>query len=251
MIEKVSVITIVKDHEKGLVATLDSLRSQNHTNWESVIVIGESSDNTPAIANIFEENNSNVVIVNQKSKGIYQAMNEGIEASSGKYLVFMNAGDIFSSSDSLCEMLVEITTHDCGIVIGGYRVLGDDRIFSYSDKKISNTQFAFNLKFGCHQAMIFSKDAISSFGGYDYNYKLCADYKLVLQILSTEGGRRVNKVLAGVEPGGVSDRSLAQVHSEKHAIRTSILGYKIWFPSLIWKLIILANIRIKSLRIKF
>jgi glycosyltransferase involved in cell wall biosynthesis len=112
MIEKVSVITIVKDHEKGLIATLDSLRSQKHTNWESVIVIGESSDNTPAIANIFETNNSNVVIVNQKSKGIYQAMNEGIEASSGKYLVFMNAGDIFSDSDSLSEMLVEITNHN-------------------------------------------------------------------------------------------------------------------------------------------
>ena len=249
MIEKVSVITIVKDHDRGLVATLDSLLSQRNTNWESIIVIGESSDNTQTIANKFKEKNSNVIIINQKSKGIYQAMNEGIDASSGKYLVFMNAGDIFSDSDSLSEMQVEIENHNCGMVVGGYRILGEGKQFSYSDKEISSLQFAFNLKFGCHQAMIFSKDAVLSFGGYDDKYKLCADYKLVLQILSAEGGRRVNKVLAGVEPGGVSDRSLALVHAEKHSIRTSTLGYKIWVPSLIWKLLILANIRIKSLRI--
>jgi glycosyltransferase involved in cell wall biosynthesis len=251
MIEKVSVITIVKDHEKGLVATLESLLAQKNINWESVIVVSESVDKTQNIANCFKEQNRNVIVVNQISKGIYQAMNEGIYASTGKYLVFMNAGDVFSNPESLSGMCNEIQNHKCGVIVGGYRVLGKDKIFSYSEKKLSSLRFAFNLKSGCHQAMIFSRVSVLKFRGYDSSFKLCADYRLVLQILSMDGGRRVNTVFAAVEPGGISDRSLTYVHSEKHDIRKEILGKLIWLPSLIWKILILAKIKTKRSRIKF
>lgn len=246
MSKKVSVITIVKDHEKGLVATLESLFSQSYANWESVIVVGPSSDNTLTKALKIESENEKVLLINQESKGIYQAMNEGIEAATGEYLIFMNAGDTFSDINSLYEMFRAILKHKKGIVIGGYRVLGQERRFSFKEKRVSSLRFAFNLKFGCHQAMIFSRRAVVRFCGYDTAYKLCADYKLILQILKQDGGIRVSNIFAAVEPGGISDRSLSNVHYEKHEIRSEFFGTLIWLPSVIWRMLILTKMRFKK-----
>ena len=246
MSEKVSVITIVKDHEKGLVATLDSLVSQSFVKWESVIVVGFSNDDTLMEAIRIKSENPQVLLVNQKSTGIYQAMNEGIEAATGKYLIFMNAGDTFSNINSLHEMFSTIVEHKKGIVIGGYRVLGQEKIFSFKEKTVGSLKFAFNRKSGCHQAMIFSRSAVMKFCGYDTAYKLCADYKLILQILKKDGGIRVSNIFAAVEPGGISDRSLFNVHNEKHKIRIEFFGKLIWLPSLIWRMLILTKVSLKK-----
>ena len=246
MPEKVSVITIVKDHEKGLVATLDSLVSQSFVNWESVIVVGPSNDDTLSEALKIKSANLQVLLVNQKSNGIYQAMNEGIEAATGKYLIFMNAGDTFSDVNSLHEMFSAIVKYKKGIVIGGYRVLGQGKKFSFSEKTVGSLKFAFNRRFGCHQAMIFSRSDVVKFCGYDTAYKLCADYKLILQILKQDGGIRVSNVFAAVEPGGISDRSLFNVHNEKHKIRIEFFGKLIWLPSLIWRMLILTRVSLKK-----
>lgn len=246
MSEKVSVITIVKDHEKGLVATLDSLVSQSFVNWESVIVVGLSNDDTLIEALRIKSDNPQILLVNQKSTGIYQAMNEGIEASTGKYLIFMNAGDIFSNQNSLHEMFSAIAEYKKGIVIGGYRVLGQEKKFSFNEKTVGSLKFAFNRKSGCHQAMIFSRSAVMKFCGYDTAYKLCADYKLILQILKQDSGIRVSNIFAAVEPGGISDRSLFNVHNEKHKIRIEFFGKLIWLPSLIWRMLILTKVSLKK-----
>ena len=247
MNEKVSVVTIVKNHDKGLVATLDSLNSQSFSNWESIIVVGDSIDDTLKEAMSFKSGKTNVSIIPQKSSGIYQAMNEGIEASSGESIIFMNAGDIFSNSNALLEMFNTFQELNCGIVLGGFRVLNQEKVLSFPKRRISSLRFAFNLRFGCHQAMIFSRKAVMHFSGYDTSFKLCADYKLVLQILREEGGFRVQNIFAAVEPGGVSDRSLFSVHSEKHQIRREFFGKFIWFPSIIWKFIIFVYLKSKKL----
>ena len=173
-------------------------------------------------------------------------MNEGIEAATGEYLVFMNAGDTFSDINSLHEMFSAVIKYKKGMVIGGYRVLGQQRKFSFNEKTVGSLKFAFNRKFGCHQAMIFSRSAVVRFYGYDTAYKLCADYKLILQILKKDGGIRVSNIFAAVEPGGISDRSLLDVHYEKHEIRIEFFGKLIWLPSLIWRMLILTKVRFRK-----
>ena len=247
MNEKVSIVTIVKNHEKGLVATLDSITSQSFSNWESIIVVGESMDDTLKEAMRFKDGKINVSVILQTSTGIYQAMNEGIEASSGESIIFMNAGDTFSDSHALFEMFRSFQELNCGLVLGGFRVINQEKVLSFPKRRISSLQFAFNLRFGCHQAMIFSRKAITHYSGYDTAFKLCADYKLVLQILGNEGGFRVQNIFAAVEPGGISDRSLFSVHSEKHQIRKEFFGKFIWFPSIIWKFIIFVYLKSKKL----
>ena len=82
----VSVVTIVKDHEKGLRNTLKSLIIQEYENWESIVVVGDSSDKTYEVACEFADQDSGIKILRQSDKGIYQAMNLGTHNAAGDFV---------------------------------------------------------------------------------------------------------------------------------------------------------------------
>ena len=113
----ISVVTIAKNHALGLTHTLDSLRSQSFQNWESIIVVGKSTDETLLVAENYRSMDPRVRVVEQLDSGIYEAMNLGISASirDSIYLNFMNAGDVFYSTDSMQKM-IEILEEE-GIII--------------------------------------------------------------------------------------------------------------------------------------
>ena len=88
---EVSVITIVKDHEKGLEETYSSLVRQVFVNWEMVVVVAESADSTLKIAQRIQQADTRVKVIEQRGIGIYNAMNEGIQWATGDFIWFMNA----------------------------------------------------------------------------------------------------------------------------------------------------------------
>jgi glycosyltransferase involved in cell wall biosynthesis len=77
---------------------LDSIDQQSYKNYEVLIVDGGSTDNTIEIASSF----SKVRIINQKSKGLFDAWNEGITLASGQYIAFLDSDD-FWNKDALSE----------------------------------------------------------------------------------------------------------------------------------------------------
>lgn len=96
---KFSVITITKDNESGLRATLDSVAAQSNRDYELIVIDGNSHDGTAALIQEFE---SIVTRFEQDSgEGIYAAMNQGVDAASGEWGIFMNAGDCFAHPDVL------------------------------------------------------------------------------------------------------------------------------------------------------
>ena len=91
----ISFITISKYNSKELVDTINSLLDQiNEENIEYIIVISERLSHE--IKNmIFKKRESiNLKLIECRDKGLYDAMNLGISSSTGKYLYFLNAGDL-------------------------------------------------------------------------------------------------------------------------------------------------------------
>ena len=74
-----SVITVVKNNEGKIKKTIDSILSQTFKNFEYIIIDGKSSDNSLQIINRYKKNIKK--IVSQKDKGIYDAMNKGLNLS--------------------------------------------------------------------------------------------------------------------------------------------------------------------------
>ena len=99
----ISIVTITKDDTEGLELTLKSIKN-NTKDIELIIVDG--SRNRPATDyNEIRKMTTieHVKIINQKSQGIFNAMNDGLRSSEGQYIVFMNGGDQFHHDFKLLE----------------------------------------------------------------------------------------------------------------------------------------------------
>ncbi len=241
----VSVITIVKNHAIGLVATHQSLLEQSFSDWEMVIVIGVSGDATLAVAKDLQRIESRILLIEQSDSGIYEAMNEGLALASGEFTWFMNAGDRFASTSTLANAVNRISQNNEGAIVGGYRIEGSsqNQTYSYAPRNITSSSFAFNRRGGCHQAIIFRTKILKRLGGFNTSYSLASDFDLVLRVIQVSKASRVSEIYASVEPGGRADQGIFLVHSQKHQIRRDLLGGPvIYVASFLWT--VLARVKI-------
>lgn len=234
---KVSIITVVKDHASGLRETHESLLEQTLIDWEMLIVVGVSQDDTFSVARELRDKDSRIHVIEQQGTGIYGAMNEGLDSIIGEFTWFMNAGDKFTTPLVLAHAVDEISQGDTGMLVGGYQIDkgSADQVYGYPSINLTSLRFAFNRRGGCHQAMIFRTQTLKQFGGFNTSYSLAGDFDLVLKVIKKAGARRVSEIYAAIEPGGRADQGIFQVHQQKHQIRRNLLGGPfIFIASLLW-----------------
>ena len=102
-----TIITATFNAADTIARTIESVDSQLCRDYEHLIIDGTSSDNTLAIAEATV--NPLRKIYSEPDKGLYDAMNKGISKAVGKYLIFLNAGDKFHSTQTL-QLLPEVKT---------------------------------------------------------------------------------------------------------------------------------------------
>ena len=104
---KFTIITCTYNAERVLQRTLDSVKKQTYCNIEHIIMDGGSSDKTLSMVRAYQhkiskgENAHDIVVVSEPDRGLYDAMNKSIARATGDYLVFLNAGDVFPSGETL------------------------------------------------------------------------------------------------------------------------------------------------------
>lgn len=96
---KLSIITINYDNKEGLLKTILSVVNQINHDYEYIIIDGGSNDGSVDIIKDYADKID--YWVSSKDKGIYNAMNKGIDVAKGEYCIFMNSGDTFYDSNTL------------------------------------------------------------------------------------------------------------------------------------------------------
>lgn len=179
-----SIITVTYNAAGTLRPTLQSVASQTCTDYEYLIIDGASSDDTLAIAR--SEATERTLISSQPDRGIYDAMNRGMELANGDYLIFLNAGDTFHNADTLQHIADAIkTNHEAGIIYGQtVLVSGTDRHVTgprhlSAPRELSFESFAHGMLV-CHQAMTVNRRIAPP---YDLQYRLSADYDWAIRCL--------------------------------------------------------------------
>ena len=114
---EVSIITVVRNDARGLERTMDSVAAQDYANREYVVIDGASTDGT---LEVLQRRSAEVTRWTSESdpRGVFAAMNKGVELASGRYVCFMNAGDRFASPRALTGLLqpapsAELVWGDC------------------------------------------------------------------------------------------------------------------------------------------
>lgn len=103
---KLSVITINYNDLEGLRKTFESVTSQSNRNFEYIVVDGGSTDGS---VDFLKENDTQINNwISEKDSGIYNAMNKGIKAATGEYLMFINSGDFLYDNNVIEKVLASV-----------------------------------------------------------------------------------------------------------------------------------------------
>ena len=196
-----SVITVTYNAREALQVTAASVRNQIFGDWENLIIDGASADGTAEFAREYaaEVNESSgtekVKVLSERDKGLYDAMNKGLERAQGKYVIFLNAGDTFHDSKTLALMAREAENGTPGPIYGQTRLVSGVHERRYSGDRHLRAPEKLSwkdLKWGmlvCHQAMAVRRDLTQP---YDLTYRYSADYDWMIKCLKRagEGGTR-------------------------------------------------------------
>lgn len=122
-----SIITVTKDDLPGLILTYKSIANQNisfdEIHW--VVIDGKSSDgSTDYLRDLNPEFSFNYI--SEKDSGIFDAMNKGTEITSGKYLFFLNSGDVFKDDLVLKNIFTYLRSESSLIVAGKVTIKWND-----------------------------------------------------------------------------------------------------------------------------
>ena len=90
---KITIITVVKNNLIGIRKTIKSIRSQTFTNYEHIII--DSNSNDGKLDFLKKNLNSKTIYLREQDSGIYDAINKGINLSSGDYIGLLHSGDSF------------------------------------------------------------------------------------------------------------------------------------------------------------
>lgn len=112
---RVSIITVTHNAKEVIEPTLQSIASLTYPDIECIIVDGASTDGTLDILRRYKDRIDR--LHSAPDRGIYDAMNTGVQLSSGEWVHFLNAGDTFAEPDILQKILAEATP-ETGVLYG-------------------------------------------------------------------------------------------------------------------------------------
>ena len=230
--KKISIITVCYNAQETIQYTIDSVLSQQYSNFEYIIIDGQSTDMTCSILSSI--NNPKFKYISEPDEGIYDAMNKALGIASGDFLIFLGADDLFYSDKVLLDVVPFLIKQD--VVYYGDVLLERGR--NLYDGKFSRWKFGY--KNICHQSAFYPKGIYKSHL-YDKDYRLVADWVYNLQLLK-EGIKFVyiNLIISiyNNEDGASSSNSDIKFLNDRKKMIISSVGY---FPYYIGKMLKVYN----------
>ena len=219
---KISIITVCYNSESTIRDTIESVLAQDYQNIEYIIVDGESSDKTLDIIREYKDRIDTVIY--EPDKGIYDAMNKGVKASSGEYVGILNSDDIFSHSNVISDLVRLLSDKKVDAVYGDL-VLVDRNdtskvVRSYSSKNFKKWKIRFGLMLP-HPTFYVKRSIFEKFGFYKLNYRVSSDFELITRFLCNGITYIRNPdVMVKMRQGGISSNGFWwRVHQNFEIIR--------------------------------
>ena len=219
---KISIITVCKNAENAIERTMLSVVTQScfAANIEYLIIDGASTDNT---AEIIKQYASKYPIkwISEPDSGIYNAMNKAVKMASGEIIYFLNAGDKLFDEKVISLVLKKFEESDCNFLYTDILSCNFNNLSKGSLKKFNRVDKFFLFRDCiCHQASFYKKNIIEKFAGFDENFKLAADYAMLLKIMADKSLKKeyLPIISAYYDSTGVSSSNRELLQKERTEI---------------------------------
>ncbi|SFK63243.1 Glycosyl transferase family 2 [Porphyromonadaceae bacterium KH3CP3RA] len=181
---KISVITVVLNGAATIRETIESVLAQDYHDIEHIIVDGDSKDNTMDIVGCY--GNKIAHVISEPDKGIYDAMNKGIETSTGEVIGFLNADDFFATYDVISRIVAEFTIDSSikGVYSNLFYVKRDNPnsiLRHWISSPFKQNSF-FKGWHPPHPTLYLKKEVYAQYGLFTPTLPLAADFELMLRL---------------------------------------------------------------------
>jgi glycosyltransferase involved in cell wall biosynthesis len=219
---KISVITVVYNAAALIEPTMQSVLQQTYPHVEYIIMDGASSDGTLEIIEKYRYRLGS--FCSEKDRGIYDAMNKGLERATGEYVLFLNAGDLLADETTLARVFA--TDEDADVYYGNTKiidnngnVLGDRRLRPPSQLTWKSLRLGMCVS---HQSFIARRNLCEP---YDLLFVISSDIDWVIRVLKK--ARKivyVNTTISKFLEGGTSAKKRRTALIERFQIMTRHYG---------------------------
>ena len=172
----ISIVTVVWNAKDLIERTILSVLGQTYNEVEFIVIDGGSTDGTLDVVRRYDTKID--YWTSEPDKGIYDAMNKGVDRACGEWVLFLNAGDVFCDSEVLKSVVQDIPP-DAEVVYGGHQ---EDYESGYrSIRTAGPISDLWKGMIFSHQAMLVKTSLIK---GYKFNVasRIAADYEFIYSL---------------------------------------------------------------------
>ena len=178
-----SIITVTYNAGRWLERTIQSIIAQSYSGIEYIVIDGNSTDETPDIIKRYQSSITHCV--SEPDKGLYDAMNKGLKAATGDYVLFLNAGDTLYSDTTLQEIVNLLDAGNPPDIIYGETKIVDAAGSPLGMRRLKApenlTWESFNMgMLVCHQSFLVKRTIAPA---YNLQYRFTADYDWCIRCL--------------------------------------------------------------------
>lgn len=217
---KVSVITVSFNSAATIARTLASVNAQTYGDIEHIVIDGQSSDQTLDIVSKMKMRPG--LVQSEPDRGIYDAMNKGLERATGDVMCFLNSDDEYCSETLIAEVVGEIERTDVDMMYGDviYASPSGKPIRYYSSKGFSPNK----LKYGfmpAHPSLFVKADVYREVGGFKSSFKIAGDFEMCCRLFNRPvlNYKYLEKPFVAMLPGGASAVSVSNIVRVNREIR--------------------------------
>lgn len=207
----VSIVTIVRNGEACIEATIKSVLSQSYENIEYVIIDGLSTDGTTQIVDRYKDKLG--YYISEPDKGISDAWNKGIKACTGDIIGILNAGD-YLPIDYVATVAEHVST-DAAVLCYGNTNIVDEA--GATTKSITGRFNPKNLANGVgfmHPGCFATRKAYDLVGNFKLSYRLAMDCDWIFRCYRAGVKFQKLEIAALMLGGGMSHQSNLAAYGE-------------------------------------
>jgi len=223
---KISIVTPTFNSETTILNNINSILNQTYSNFEHILIDNESSDNTLNLAKkeySIKNSTEKLRIIREKDKGIAEAFNKGIEASSGEIIGILNSDDEYFN-DNVLERVINAFDDEKILFVHG-DVLFNDPMYGSNIRKPILCPVTYALPFN-HPTMFFRKEVYQEFGVFDTDYNFAMDFEFICRLIKqvddfyNKGIYLKGEPLVTMAAGGASwENELDSIDETKRALK--------------------------------
>ena len=206
----ISIITVVYNGEKYIEQTIKSVVNQSFRNFEYIVIDGKSNDST---LNIIKKYRSKIdIVISQKDKNLWDAVNKGIKLSKGEIIGWISSDDTYTSN--ALKIVYNYFSNNKKIDF----LFGSVKKKDWVDKKKKKIYHGFhpkkiNYKFNIYPStsggFFIKKKSHLKLGFYNTDLYYLSDYdlfyRMIIRLKMIGTSTKKNELIANFRPGGLSE----------------------------------------------